>query len=168
MSLSMYEASVPVFIAMLGNLSKLLDKGEAFAEDRQIDRQTLLNWRLAPDMHPLTRQVQLASDFAKGTSARLAGAEVPSYADDEKTFSDLKERIANTVSFLESLRPEDFSGSEGRTITLTVRNRELRFRGQVYLLSFGLPNFYFHVTTAYDILRACGVPLGKLDYLGAV
>ncbi len=166
MPLSMYEASVPVFVAALRNLAKLLDKGEAFANEREIGKEVVLNWRLAPDMYPLTRQVQLASDFAKGSAARLAGAEVPKYADDEKSFAELKERIAKTVAFLESLRPEDFAGAETRDITLPVRDRELRFKGQPYLLGFGLPNFFFHVTTAYDILRSLGVGLGKRDYLG--
>lgn len=165
MPLSIYEASVPVFSAMLGNLSSFLDKGEAFAVERKIDKQTLLNWRLAPDMHPLTRQVQIASDIAKGTAARLAGAEVPKYADEEKSFAELKERIAKTVTFLKGLRREDFVGSEERDIALTIGGAELRFKGQPYLLTFGLPNVFFHVTTAYAILRACGVPLGKRDFL---
>ena len=111
MPLSMYEASVPVFASGLRTLSKLLDKGEAFAEERNIGKDVVVNWRLAPDMYPLTRQVQLASDFAKGSSARLAGADVPKYADDETSFAELKERIAKTVSFIESLRPEDFAGA---------------------------------------------------------
>ena len=166
MPLSMYEACVPVFLAMLRNLATFLAKGEAFAEERNIGKEVVLNWRLAPDMHPLTRQVQLASDFAKGTSARLAGAEVPKYADDEKSFAELKERIAKTIAFLESLRPEDFAGAETRDITLSVRDRELRFKGRPYLFGFGLPNFFFHVTTAYDILRSLGVGLGKRDFLG--
>jgi hypothetical protein len=164
----MYEGSVPVFTAMLGNLANLLEKGEAFATERKIDKDTLLNWRLAPDMYPLMRQVQLASDFAKGTSARLAGAEVPKYADDEKSFAELKERIAKTVAFLEGLKREAFDGSEERDIMLTAGPRELRFKGRPYLLTFGLPNFFFHVTTAYDILRACGVGIGKRDFLGLV
>jgi hypothetical protein len=164
----MYEGSVPVFTAMLGNLSGFLDKAEAFAVERKIDKDVLLNWRLAPDMYPLLRQVQLASDFAKGTAARLAGAEVPKYADEEKSFAELKARIAKTVAFLEGLRREDFDGSEERDIALSVGGRELHFKGQPYLLNFGLPNFFFHVTTAYDILRACGVGLGKRDFLGAI
>jgi hypothetical protein len=164
----MYEGSVPVFTAMLGNLSGFLDKAEAFAVERKIDKDVLLNWRLAPDMYPLLHQVQLASDFAKGTAARLAGAEVPKYADEEKSFAELKARIAKTVAFLEGLRREDFDGSEERDIALSVGGRELHFKGQPYLLNFGLPNFFFHVTTAYDILRACGVGLGKRDFLGAI
>jgi hypothetical protein len=164
----MYEGSVPVFAATLGNLSKLLDKGEAFATERKIDKDVLLGWRLAPDMYPLLRQVQLASDFAKRTSARLAGAEVPKYADEEKSFAELKERIAKTVAFLGGLKREAFDGAEDRDIVLTAGAQELRFKGQPYLFSFGLPNFFFHVTTAYDILRACGVSLGKRDFLGAI
>jgi hypothetical protein len=119
-------------------------------------------------MYPLTRQVQLASDFAKGTAARLAGADVPKYADDEASFPELKKRIAKTVAFLEGLKRADFEGAEAKEITLPVGGRELRFKGQPYLLTFGLPNFFFHVTTAYDILRACGVGIGKRDFLGVV
>ncbi len=166
MQLTMYQASVPVFTSMLGTLSTLLDKGEAFAAERKIAKETLLGWRLAPDMFPLTRQVQLASDFAKGTSARLAGAEVPKYADDEQSFDELRARIAKTKAFLAGLRSADFDGAEDRDIVLTVAGAELRFKGEAYLLTFGLPNFYFHAATAYDILRACGVPIGKRDFLG--
>jgi uncharacterized protein len=168
MSFGMYQASVPAFLTMLKNLTAILDKAEAYVADREIDPQVLLSWRLAPDMFPLTRQVQIAADFAKGTTARLAGKEVPKYADDETSFAELKARIAKTVKFVESIAAKDFDGSENRDITLTVGGQELRFKGEPYLVHFALPNFYFHATTAYDILRRCGVDIGKRDFIGAI
>jgi hypothetical protein len=168
MAISMYQASAPVFLQMLNSLSAILDKAETFAAERKIDPAVLLGWRLAPDMFPLARQVQIATDQAKGCCARLAGVEIPKYADDETTFADLKARIARTIDFVQSFDPGDIDGSEGRAIALTAGSRELRFDGQHYLVSFVLPNFYFHVTTAYAILRHCGLPIGKRDFLGAV
>ena len=168
MSFGMYQASVPAFLTMLKNLTAILDKAEAYAADREIDPQVLLSWRLAPDMFPLTRQIQIAADFAKGTTARLAGKEVPKYADDEKSFAELKARLAKTVKFVESIAPKDFDGSESRDIALTVGGQEMRFKGEPYLVHFALPNFYFHATTAYDILRRCGVEIGKRDFMGAI
>jgi uncharacterized protein len=167
MLMSMYQASVPAFLRSLSSLSAILDKAEAFAGERKIDQAVLLGYRLAPDMFALTRQVQIATDHAKGCCARLAGAEVPKYADDETTFAALKARIDRTVDFVERFEPEDIDGSEERDITITAGSRELRFKGQQYLVNFALPNFYFHVTTAYNILRHCGVPIGKRDFLGA-
>jgi hypothetical protein len=166
MSLSMYQASVPVFLHMLKNLTAILDKAEAFAAERKIEPEVLLSWRLAPDMFPLVRQVQIAADFAKGTTARLAGAEVPKYADDEKIFAELKARIAKTVKFVQGFSAKDIDGSEGRDITLSVGGQDMHFKGQPYLLDFALPNFYFHSTVAYAILRHCGVEIGKRDFLG--
>ena len=166
MSLSMYQASVPAFLQMLKNLSAILDKAAAFAEERKIDPEVLLAWRLVPDMFPFVRQVQIAADFAKGTTARLAGAEVPKYADDEKNLTELKARIAKTVKFVEGFKAKDIDGSEGRDITLSVGGQELRFKGEPYLVQFALPNFYFHATTAYAILRRYGVELGKRDFIG--
>jgi uncharacterized protein len=168
MPFGMYQASVPAFVNMLNNLSAILDKAEAYASDRNIAPEIMLNWRLAPDMFPLTRQIQIASDLAKGTAARLAGHEVPSYPDEEKSFAELKARIAKTVAFIESIAPKDIDGSEGRDIALTVGGQELRFKGEPYLVHFALPNFYFHATTAYDILRHCGVEIGKRDFIGKV
>ena len=168
MSLSMYQASAPVFVTMLNNLAAILEKAEAHAKERNIDEGVMLNWRFAPDMFPLTRQVQIATDFAKGTAARLAGVDVPKYADDETSFAGLRQRIAKAVTFVESFRPSDFDGSEDRDISLTAGSRELHFKGQPYLLNFALPNFYFHVTTAYGLLRACGVGIGKMDFIGAI
>jgi hypothetical protein len=168
MSLSMYQASVPAFLRMLTSLGAILDKAEAFATGRKIDPEVLLSWRLAPDMFPFVRQVQIAADFAKGTTARLAGAEVPKYDDNEKTFAELKARITKTVKFVEGFKPGAIDGSEDRDITLTVGGQDMRFRGEAYLVHFALPNFYFHTTAAYAILRECGVELGKRDFLGMV
>jgi hypothetical protein len=168
MPLSMYQASAPVFIRMLNNLDSILAKAEAYAKERKIEDSVLLDWRLAPDMFPLTRQVQIAGDFAKGTTARLAGVEVPKYADDEASLAALRQRIAKTVTFVESFKASDIDGSEDRDITLSAGTQELRFKGQPYLLNFALPNFYFHITTAYDLLRACGVSIGKQDFIGGL
>jgi hypothetical protein len=168
MSLSMYQASVPVFLQMLNNLSAILDKAEAFAAEGKIDEGVLLGWRLAPDMFAFTRQVQIVADFAKGTTARLAGAEVPKYADDETSFAALKQRIAKTVAFVQGFKAAAIDGSEDRDISLTVGGQDMHFKGQPYLLHFSLPNFYFHAATAYDILRACGVDVGKRDFIGTI
>jgi hypothetical protein len=166
MSLSMYQASVPAFLSMLKNLTAILDKGEAFAAEHNIAPEVLVNWRLAPDMFPFSRQIQIAADFAKGTTARLAGAEVPSYPDEEKTFAELKARIAKTVKFVQGFSVKQIDGSETRDITLTIGGQQMHFKGEPYLVHFALPNFYFHATAAYAILRSCGVPLGKRDFLG--
>jgi hypothetical protein len=167
MALSMYQASVPAFLQMLSSLSAILDKAEVYAAERKIDPAVLLGWRLAPDMFALARQVQIATDHAKGCCARLAGVQVPKYPDDETTFADLRARIARTSDFIRGFEPSDIDGSEGRDIAITAGPRELRFKGQQYLVNFALPNFYFHATTAYDILRNGGVPIGKRDFLGA-
>jgi hypothetical protein len=164
----MYQASVPAFVKMLKNLSAILEKAEAYAAARKIEPGVLLDWRLAPDMFPLTRQIQIAADFAKGTTARLAGAEVPKYADEEKSFAELKARIAKTIKFVESLPAKDFEGAEHRDITLTIGGQELHFKGEPYLVHFALPNFYFHATTAYDILRSVGLDIGKRDFIGEI
>ena len=168
MSLSMYQASAPAFIQMLNNLSAILDKAEADARKRKIDPEVLLNYRLAPDMLPFLRQIQIAADLAKGAVARLAGVEVPKHDDTEKTFADLKARIAKTVAFVQSFKPSDIDGSEDRDVSLTLGEHTMRFKGQPYLVHFVLPNFYFHCTTAYDILRHCGVELGKRDFIGTI
>ncbi len=167
MALSMYQASVPAFQRTLRALDAILDKAAAFAEERKLDPAAFIAARLAPDMFPLSRQVQNASDHAKGCPARLAGVPVPSFADTETTFPELKARIAKTLDFIGALSPAEIDGSEARTVLLKAGPRELTFKGQDYLLFFALPNFYFHVTTAYDILRHNGVPVGKLDFLGA-
>ncbi|MBT8764954.1 DUF1993 domain-containing protein [Metapseudomonas boanensis] len=168
MSLSMYEASIPVFVRMLGNLSTILAKAQANAEARSIEPKVFIEARLAPDMFPLARQVQIASDTAKGCAARLAGVEVPSYPDTESSFAELQERIAKTVEFVQGIQAAQLEGSETRIVTLKMRTGDLTFPGQAYLLHFALPNLYFHVTTAYAILRHNGVDVGKMDFLGGV
>jgi uncharacterized protein len=166
MSLSMYQASVPIFTRMLTNLSAILSKAEAHAAARKIEPAVLLNTRLYPDMFALVRQVQLASDFAKGAGARLAGLEVPKYADEEASFEELRRRIAKTLDFLRGLKPAQIDGSEARQITLPIAGEPMTFTGQDYLLFLAMPNFYFHVTTAYAILRHSGVEIGKRDFVG--
>lgn len=167
MSLSMYQISVPVFVRVLENLSFILTKGAASAEARKIDPLVLTTGaRLAPDMYPLARQIQIATDVVKGGGARLAGVEVPSYTDTETTFPELQERIAKTVAFLKSLKPEQIDGSETRDVKLKISGNEVTLKGQPYLMNFVLPNLYFHTTTAYAILRHNGVDLGKKDFLG--
>jgi hypothetical protein len=166
MPLSMYDVSVPVLIRGLKNLSGLLDKGLASAEARKIDPSVLLNARLAPDMHPLSRQVQIASDSAKGAVSRLAGTEAPSWPDTETTFPELQARIKTTIDYLEGFKPEQINGAEDRTIKMNLGGGEMPFSGRDLLLGFGLPNFFFHVVTAHDILRHNGVDIGKRDYLG--
>lgn len=167
MSLSMYQASTPVFIRGLGNLSAILDKAAAHAEARKIDPAVFINARLAPDMFPLSHQVQIVTDVVKGCAARLAGIEVPSYEDTETTFPELQARIKKTVAFLKSVSAAQIDGSEERKITLRLRGKDVSFLGQPYLLNFVLPNFYFHITAAYAILRHNGLEIGKLDYLGS-
>ncbi|MDN3575587.1 DUF1993 domain-containing protein [Chitinimonas viridis] len=167
MSLSMYQASIPVFIRMLGNLSAILDKGAKHAEAKQFDPSVLVNSRLAPDMFPLARQIQIATDGAKGCAARLAGIDIPVFEDTETTIDELQARIAKTVAFLQSVSAAQIDGTEEKLVTLKLRGREAQFAGQAYLLNFVLPNFYFHVTTTYAILRHNGVEIGKPDYLGS-
>lgn len=168
MSLSMYQASLPVFISGLKSLSAILAKAEKHAEAKKIDPSVFITSRLAPDMFALVRQVQIATDGVKGCAARLAGIEVPSYPDTEASFAELQERIAKTIQFLSSIRQEQIDGTEERPIHLKVGGKELNFLGQPYLLNFVVPNFYFHFTTAYNILRHNGVEIGKIDFLGGV
>jgi hypothetical protein len=166
MSLSMYQASVPVFVRMLDNLSKIFDQAVQYCEEKKIDPSVLVNARLAPDMYPLSRQVQIATDMAKGCAARLAGMEVPVYEDNETTLPELQARIAQTLAFIQSVSAEQIDGSEERTVTLKLRGKDVSFKGQPYLLHFVLPNFYFHITIAYAILRHNGLAIGKMDYIG--
>lgn len=167
MTISMYQTSVPVFIRMLENLSSILDKATVHAEAEKIDPAVLVNDRLAPDMYPLSRQIQIATDMVKGCAARLAGLNVPSYEDNETTFAELQARIVKTIAFLQTVSAEQIDGSEEKVIILPTHSRELNFLGQPYLLNFVLPNFYFHMTTAYAILRHNGVALGKMDFVGS-
>lgn len=166
MSLSMYQASIPTFLRMLGNLSAMLDKATSHAEAKNIDPAIFINARLTPDMFPLSRQVQIATDLVKACAARLAGIEVPRYEDNETTFAELQARIAKTVVFLRSVSATQIDGSEQRNITAKFGSRELGFLGQDYLFDFAIPNFYFHVATTYAILRHHGVEIGKTDYTG--
>ncbi|MEN9489851.1 MAG: hypothetical protein RJA63_300 [Pseudomonadota bacterium] len=166
MALSMYQSSIPMLKRMLGSLATILDKAVAHAEAKKIDPAVLFGSRLFPDMFPLSRQVQIATDQAKGCAARLAGVEVPKYEDNETNFAELQARLAKTIAFLDSLTPAQIDGSEGKDIVVQVRDLKLDFKGQDYLLQWVLPNFYFHVTTAYNILRHNGIEIGKKDYLG--
>ncbi len=168
MPITLYAASIPVFRQMLTSLNDILVKAEAHAGAKKIDPNALLQARLFPDMFPLLRQVQLASDFAKGTSARLAGADVPVYEDKEQSFADLHARIAKTLAFIESLSPEQIDGRPEQEIVIQPDTpRERRFASQsVYLMHYGLPQFFFHVTTAYALLRHNGIDIGKRDFVG--
>ncbi len=168
MPLPMSAMSVPAFVQGLDAMAGTLRKAEAFAAEKSMDEATLLQARLFPDMFPMVRQVQIATDSAKGAVARLAGEPVPSYADDEASFAALHARVARTLDFIQSIPAAAIDGSEERVITLQARTRTMTFRGADYLLSFALPNFYFHLATAYGLLRQAGVVLGKPDYLGAV
>lgn len=167
MAISMYNASVPVFKQMLNSLSTILTKTEMHVVEKKIDPDVILQARLFPDMFHFTRQVQIATDFAKGVSARLAGMAVPVYEDDESSFNELQERIAKTVLFITDIAPAAIEGSEERDIvTQAGTPKEKQFKGQPYLLHYALPHFFFHVTTAYDILRSNGIAVGKRDYMG--
>jgi hypothetical protein len=168
MTLSMYQASVPVFVKILTNLKGILQKAAAHAQARKIDEAVLVNARLYPDMLPLAKQIQIASDFARGTAARLGGAEPPSYEDNEKTLGELIARIDRTIEFLGTKKAGEIDGSEGREIVRPVRGEPHKFSGLNYLLQYALPNFFFHATTAYAILRHNGVEVGKQDYIGKV
>jgi hypothetical protein len=165
--LSMFQACVPSILQMLNALSTILDKAAAHAAAQGIDPAELIEARLAPDMFPFLAQVRIATDHAKGMVARLAGREVPVIEDTESTFDDLKARIAKTIAFAESVPAAEIDGSEERPVAMTLMSgRKLEFTGQSYLVHFALPNFYFHVTTAYDILRHKGVEIGKRDFMG--
>lgn len=168
MQVSMYEMIVPIASRMLGNLSAILEKGEAFATAKKIEPSVLLNARLAPDMFALTRQVQIACDMIKGGAARLGGVEVPSHPDDETTFAQLKARVAKVRDFVNSIPAANFAGSENKPLTLKMRHGDRHFdNGLDYLRFYAMPNFYFHITTTYAILRHNGVELGKSDFIGA-
>jgi hypothetical protein len=166
MTISMFQASVPVFIRALKNLEAILDKGLAHVKVRKIDEAALLNSRLFPDMFPLVRQIQIATDTARSGAGRLAGSEFPAYEDKETTFAELSTRIQNTVKYLETLQATQIDGSEDRTISWQSRSSTKSMQGQPYLFTHLLPNVFFHVTTAYNILRSNGVEVGKKDFLG--
>jgi hypothetical protein len=165
LSLSLYDASIPGYARMLRNLTHFMDKAETYAAEEGVQLATLVEASLGHGMAPLARQIQFASDSAKSGAARLAGLEPPSMPDTETTFPELRERIAKTIAFVETVKREQVDGQESREVVLKFPNGEMKFTGQDFLLNFSLPNFHFHVTTAYDILRSQGVPLGKMDFL---
>lgn len=165
MSLALFDVSIPVYLRMLRNLAALLDKAEAHAAANGVELSTLTAARLYPDMHSLIGQIQLASDAAKGGAARLADVSPPSFADTETTFAELKARVAKTIAFVETITPDQVNGREDATIELKFPGRTMTFTGRDFLLTYSLPNFMFHVTTAYGVMRSQGVPLGKMDFL---
>ena len=167
MTISMHSASAPVFVRMFSNLQLWLEKAQAHADARKFDANNFTGLRLAPDMLPLARQVQIASDAAKACMARLAGVEAPKWEDNEATLADLRARAQKTIDYVNSFSAAQIDGSEGREITVPTRNRDpLVFNGETYLKHYALPNFFFHVTTTYALLRHGGVEIGKVDYLG--
>jgi hypothetical protein len=166
MTISMYQASVPRFVNILGNLSNILDKAQAHVDARKLDVLALTGDRLFPDMFPMSRQVQIACDTAKGVVARLAGVEIPKDEDTEKTIPELKARIAKTVAFIQGFKPEQIDGTEDKAIVTKRGDKETHYKGMQFLLGHAVPNFYFHVATTYNILRHNGVEIGKRDFLG--
>ncbi|HAC64134.1 MAG TPA: DUF1993 domain-containing protein [Cyanothece sp. UBA12306] len=167
MTLSMYQAAIPPLIRSLSNLITILEKGAAYAETKKIEPAVLIGTRLYPDMFPLSKQIQIASDIARRGIARLGDVEAPKMEDNETTFPELINRLQETINYLKTFTPEQIDGTESRSISLPIGEETLSFNGQSFLLYFILPNVYFHVTTAYDILRHCGVEIGKRDYLGS-
>ena len=168
MSLSMHAMTVGQFVPMLKNLGKILEKAEAYAAAKKIEGGVIEGLRLAPDMLSFARQIQLASDFAKNSVARLAGIEAPKYEDNEKTLEELKARVARTIDWLQGIQAAQLEGAENRHIVIPLRTRTLEMDGLPFLQKWALPNFYFHLTTAYALLRHVGVEIGKQDYLGSV
>ena len=166
MTISMYQSSAPVFVKMLGNLKRILEKAAAHAQAKKIDESAFLAARLFPDMLPFTSQIHIATDFARGTCARLVGAEPPSIESNEKSFAELISRVDRSIEYVNSLKAGEIDGSEGREIVRKVGGKEVKFTGQEYLLMFALPNFYFHMSMAYAMLRQGGVELGKMDFIG--
>ncbi len=166
MTISMYQASVPRFVNILGNLSNILDKAQALVDAKKIDDAILTNYRLYPDMLPMATQVRIACDTVKGVVARLAGVDIPVFEDNEKTLADLKARIAKTIAYVQTFSAGQIDGSEDRAIVVKRGDKETHYKGLQFLLGHATPNFYFHVTTTYNILRHNGVEIGKRDYLG--
>ena len=166
MTISMYQASVPRFVNILGNLSGILDKAQAHVEAKKLADPSLTAYRLFPDMLPMTTQVQIACDAAKGVVARLAGVAIPAFEDNETTLADLKARIAKTIAFMQTVTPAQIDGTEDKEIVIKRGDMETRYQGMQFLLGHATPNFYFHITTAYNILRHNGVEIGKRDFLG--
>jgi hypothetical protein len=165
MTISIYSATVPMLTRQLTSLLAILGKAEAYAAERKFDVNVFVEDRLAPDMHPLRFQIQSATDHAKFTVARLSGKTAPSWADEEKTFEELKARIGKAIDYLKSFTEADLAGGDEREVTVRIGGEERKISGETYFINRSLPNFYFHVTTAYDILRKSGVPVGKGDFL---
>jgi hypothetical protein len=168
MTISMYQASVPVYVQFLKAVSHVLDKGAAFAESRKLDPAMLLQARLYPDMHPLVKQVQIFTDQAVRGISRLAGVEPPAFPDTETSFAELKTRIEKAIAHVESFKPAQIDGTEDRDIVMKTPRGDMNFKGQQYLLGFSLPNLFFHATTTYSILRHVGVEIGKMDFMGGM
>ncbi len=166
MTISMYQASVPRFVNILGNLSNILEKAQAHVEAKKIDGATLTNYRLYPDMLPMIVQVQIACDTAKGVVARLAGIDIPVFEDNEKTLPELKARVAKTIAFIQAITPAQVDGTEDKAIVTKRGDKETHYKGMQFLLGHATPNFYFHISMAYAILRHNGVEIGKRDFLG--
>lgn len=166
MSISMYQISVPVFTRMLTNLAAIIEKAAAHCEENKIDPAVLINYRLYPDMFAFAKQIQIATDAARNGTAYLAGEDPPKFDNTEQTFAELAERVKKTIAFVNTYRPEQIDGSEEKDVVIKRGETTVTYKGQAYLLNRVLPNFFFHITTAYDILRHNGVALGKKDYLG--
>jgi len=166
MTIAIYDLTVPVYTRMLTNLLTIMDKAEANAAERKFDTAVLASARLSPDMIPFRGQIMIATDHVKGSVSRLAGREVPSWPDTEQTFDELRARIRKALDLLATIKPADLEGSEDRDVTLKLGGNDVQENGLVYLTQRALPNFYFHITTAYAILRANGAPIGKRDYIG--
>ena len=166
MSISMYQASVPRFVNILGNLSNILDKAQAHVDAKKIDATALTTYRIFPDMLPMSKQVQIACDTAKGVIARLAGVDIPAHEDNEVTLADLKARFAKTIAFIQTFTPAQIDGTEDKAIVTKRGDKETHYKGMQFLLGHAVPNFYFHITTTYNILRHNGVEIGKRDFLG--
>jgi len=166
MTISMYQASAPRLLNMLGNFDRILDKAQAHIDARKIDPSALIDFRLFPDMLSMCRQVQIACDTAKGVMGRLAGVEIPVFEDNERTIADLKARVAKTIAYIQTFTPEQINGTEDKDIVTKRGDKETHYKGMQFLLGHAMPNVYFHITTAYNILRHNGVEIGKRDYLG--
>ena len=168
MSISVYDQSIARMIHMLKNLDNIVSKAETYAEERNIEPSALLRARLFPTMYDFIFQVQVATDLSKGCAARLSGTEIPKWEDDEDTFADVHERIKKALDFLGNIKPEQLEGSESKALVVQLGSHTVNFTGQSYLLGFVLPNFYFHLTTAYNLMRHNGLDLGKRDFVGEI
>lgn len=167
MAISMYQVSLPIFVRHLNGLAGCLKKAQALYAEKKHDETTLLSYRLYPDMFSFTRQIQAATDHAKNCAALLAGVEAPKFEDNEKSLAELIARVEKTTAFLNTIKPAQIDGTEGKSVIIKMRDREMKFTGQELLLNRSMPNFYFHTTTAYDIIRHNGVEIGKRDFMGA-